>query len=61
MMDESIEKSDLEKQTLTESQRNLKNPILWFEKTQMTGDEIFLLSDTNTKKLDRTIFIHNIN
>lgn len=42
----------IEKQTLTESQRNLKNPILWFDKSQMTGDEIFLLSDTNTKKLD---------
>lgn len=42
----------IEKQTFTESQKNLKNPILWFDKSQMTGDEIFLLSNVKTKKLD---------
>ena len=42
----------IEKQTFTESQKNLNNPILWFDQSQMTGNEIFLLSDTKTKKLD---------
>ena len=28
------------------------NPILWFGKSQMSGDKIFLTSDINTQKLD---------
>ena len=34
------------------SQKNKKNPILWFGKSQMSGDKIFLTSDIKTKKLD---------
>ena len=44
--------SKIEKQTFTESQKNLNNPVLWFDQSQMTGNEIFLLSNTKTKKLD---------
>lgn len=41
-----------EDQIFTEVERNKKNPILWFDKSQMSGNKIFLLSDTKTKKLD---------
>ena len=41
-----------EKQILTTSQKNGKNPILWFGKSQMSGDQIFLISDMKTKELD---------
>ena len=41
-----------QEQTFTEAERNKKNPILWFDKSQMSGNKIFLLSNTKTKKLD---------
>ena len=36
----------------TEQDHNKNNPVLWFDKSQMTGDEIQLLSNTKTRKLD---------
>ncbi len=39
-------------QLFTEEDKNKRNPILWFGDTQMTGDQIFLLSEIKTKKLD---------
>ena len=48
-----------ENQILTESQKNGRNPILWFGKSQMSGDEIFLTSDTKTQKLDSLKIIGN--
>ena len=41
-----------QEQIFTEAERNKKNPILWFDKSQMSGNKIFLLSNTKTKKLD---------
>ncbi len=48
-----------ENQILTANQKNKKNPILWFGKSQMSGDKIFLTSDMQTKKLDSLKIIGN--
>ena len=48
-----------ENQIFSESQKNAKNPILWFGKSQMSGDKIFLTSDINTQKLDSLKIIGN--
>ena len=48
-----------ENQILTESQKNGRNPVLWFGKSQMSGDEIFLTSDMKTQKLDSLKIIGN--
>ena len=48
-----------ENQILTASQKNKKNPILWFGRNQMSGDKIFLTSDVETKKLDSLKIIGN--
>ena len=48
-----------ENQILTASQKNKKNPVLWFGKSQMSGDKIFLTSDMQTKKLDSLKIIGN--
>ena len=48
-----------ENQILTASQKNKKNPILWFGRNQMSGDKIFLTSDMETKKLDSLKIIGN--
>lgn len=41
-----------QKQIFTEADNNKNNPVLWFDKSQMTGDKIFLISNLETKKLD---------
>ncbi len=41
-----------EHQIFTEKDKNLRNPILWFGASQMTGDEIYLISNLETKALD---------
>ena len=59
-LDESIGLTKLLKKPLTKQQEqgfteknyHEKNPVLWFDESQMTGDEIQLLSDTKTNKLD---------
>ena len=48
-----------ENQIFTISQKNARNPVLWFGKSQMSGDKIFLTSDINTKKLDSLKIIGN--
>ena len=48
-----------ENQIFSESQKNARNPILWFGKSQMSGDKIFLTSDINTQKLDSLKIIGN--
>ena len=48
-----------ENQILTASQKNKKNPILWFGKSQMSGDKIFLTSNMKTRKLDSLKIIGN--
>ncbi len=41
-----------EYQIMTEQDRTNINPVMWLDKTQMTGDVIKLLSNPNTRKLD---------
>ena len=41
-----------EVQIFTEEDLNKRNPVLWLDQSQMTGNEILLLSNTQTKKLD---------
>ena len=41
-----------QKQVFTEADRNKNNPVLWFDKSQMSGNEVLLISDTETNKLD---------
>ncbi len=48
-----------DKQILTASQKNGKNPVIWFGKSQMSGDKIFLTSNIQTKKLDSLKIIGN--
>lgn len=48
-----------EQQIFTNAQRNLKNPVLWFGESQMTGDDIFLISNLETKKIDSLKIIGN--
>ena len=51
--------SKIEKRTFNISQKNGRNPVLWFGRSQMSGDEIFLTSNINTKKLDSLKIIGN--
>ncbi len=44
--------TEKEEQVLTEDQKNKRNPVLWFNNSQMTGELIYLLTDFNTRKLD---------
>jgi len=44
--------SKQQEQVFTEADRNANNPVLWFDKSQMSGNQIRLISDTNTNKLD---------
>ena len=46
--------------SLTKSQKNKKNPILWFGQNQMSGDTIFLISNVLTRKLDSLKIIGNV-
>jgi len=50
----------IEKQVFTDSEKNLNNPVVWFDESQMTGDEIFLISNLKTKKLDSLIINGNV-
>ncbi len=45
-----------ENQVLNLNQKNMRNPILWFEKSQLSGNLIHLLTDSSNSKLD-SIFI----
>ncbi len=51
--------SQKENQILSTSQKNKKNPVLWFGKSQMSGDKIFLISNMKTKKLDSLKIVGN--
>ena len=48
-----------EVQIFSEEEKNLRNPVLWFGESQMTGDKIFLLSELKNKKLDSLKIIGN--
>ena len=46
--------------SFTKSQKNKKNPILWFGQNQMSGDTIFLISNVLTRKLDSLKITGNV-
>jgi lipopolysaccharide export system protein LptA len=46
-------------QVFSVAQKNARNPILWFGRSQMSGDKILLTSDVKTKKLDSLKIIGN--
>ena len=48
-----------EEQIFTASQKNGRNPVLWFGKSQMSGNKIFLTSDMKTQKLDSLKIVGN--
>ena len=41
-----------QEQIFTEVDRNKSNPVIWFNKSQMTGNNILLMSNKKTNKLD---------
>ena len=46
--------------TLTDEEKNKINPIIWFGKNQITGDQIFLKSNMKTEELDSLIIRGNV-
>ena len=52
--------SDQQEQVFTEADRNLNNPVLWFDKSQMSGNQILLISNTETNKLDSLKILNNV-
>ncbi|MFQ3341741.1 MAG: lipopolysaccharide export system protein LptA [Flavobacteriaceae bacterium] len=49
-----------QEQVFTEADRNDANPVLWFGESQMSGNEIHLISDLETKKLDSLKITKNV-
>jgi len=45
---------------LTDEEKNKKNPVVWFGKNQLTGDEIFLKSNIKTQELDSLLISGNV-
>ena len=45
---------------LTDEEKNKKNPVVWFGKNQLTGDEIFLKSNAQTQELDSLLISGNV-
>jgi len=52
--------SKQQEQIFTEADRNLNNPVLWFDKSQMSGNQILLISNTETNKLDSLKILNNV-
>ncbi len=48
-----------ENQILNLNQKNMRNPILWFEKSQLSGNLIHLLTDSSNNKLDSIFIFEN--
>ncbi len=44
---------------LSDEEKNKKNPIVWFGKNQITGNEIFLKSNPQTQELDSLLISGN--
>ena len=49
-----------QQQIFTEAQKNKSNPIIWFDKSQMSGDKIYLMSNKETNKLDSLKIFGNV-
>ncbi|MGB1449144.1 MAG: OstA-like protein [Flavobacteriaceae bacterium] len=48
-----------EEQILTQDQKNRRNPVMWFNESQMSGDVIYMKTDFETKKLDSLFIFGN--
>jgi len=46
--------------SLTDEEKNKINPVIWFGKNQITGDRIFLKSNTQSEELDSLIIRGNV-
>ena len=46
--------------SLTDEEKNKINPVIWFGKNQITGDEIFLKSNMQSEELDSLIIRGNV-
>ena len=65
--DESTGKIELHKKPLSKKQKQILslksklklNPVVWFEDSQMSGNEIYLLTDIKTRKLDSLLIYGN--
>ena len=49
-----------QQQIFTEAQKNKSNPVIWFDKSQMSGDKIYLMSNKETNKLDSLKIFGNV-
>ena len=66
-LDESTGKMELlmkplskkELQVLSSQKKTAKNPVLWFEKSQMSGETIHLITNLESKKLDSLYIFGN--
>jgi lipopolysaccharide export system protein LptA len=48
-----------EEQVLTQDKKNARNPVMWFNESQMSGDVIYMKTDFQTKKLDSLFIFGN--
>ena len=48
-----------EEQVLSIDQKNKRNPVMWFNESQMSGDVIYMKTDFETKKLDSLFIFGN--
>lgn len=51
--------SKKEEQVLSQDQKNQRNPVMWFNDSQMSGDMIYMKTDFVTKKLDSLFIFGN--
>lgn len=66
-LDETIGRIELHKkpftrkeiQILSDDEKNRRNPVMWFNQSQMSGETIYLKTDLNTKKLDSLFIFGN--
>ena len=49
-----------QQQVFTEVDRNKSNPVIWFDKSQMSGNKILLVSNKKTNKLDSLKITGNV-
>ena len=49
-----------QQQVFTEVDRNKSNPVIWFDKSQMSGNKILLMSNKKTNKLDSLKITGNV-
>lgn len=48
-----------EEQVLSQDEKNKRNPVMWFNESQMSGNVIYMKTDFNTKNLDSLFIFGN--